>query len=266
MTKGAVVTDTRLSDISEHQENFDAPAYLGGGYTCLIVRAHNGHRPDHKWPARRDYCRSYEFTALGWYQYLVESRDAAQQAREFIDTVGPLRGNEFVVLDHEEGSGNQVSRAEAWFSVVDSHYGWPAALYAGESFGNDNLGGWGRWSGRPRWVAAYRSSEPTVPHDLWQNTSSASFPGLAGGVDGNIFHGTASEFIHRMRPGQPTITQEDIVAITAAVAANGNFHVFVEDKDGDIWYTWQAKDKTSWSGGEPGKSVAGLGFFAKAPK
>jgi hypothetical protein len=61
------------------------------------------------------------------------------------------------------------------------------------------------------------------------------------------------------------LTEEDIVAITACIAANGNFHVFVEAKDGTVWYTWQAKDSTGWSGGAPGKGIAGLSFFAPAP-
>ena len=258
--------DTRLADISEHQENIDAPAYLGGGHTCLIVRAHNGYRPDSKWPARRDYLRGYDFDALGWYQYLVEDRDSAQQANDFCDTVGPLRGNEFMILDHEEGSDSQVHRANAWFDVVDDWQGFPATLYAGESFGRDQLGGWGGWQGRPRWIAAYRSSEPTEPHDLWQQTASASFPGLSGGVDGNLFHGTAEEFAQTMRPGQPAaLRPEEYMAIAAAVAANGNFHVFVEVEDGSVWYTWQGKDKTSWSGGEAGKKIAGLSKFAPAP-
>src|SRR5438270_7765831 len=119
-----------LADISEFQENIDAPPYLAAGHTCLIVRAHNGWRPDHKWPARRDYLRKFPFDALGFYQYLVQGRSSLDQAREFIATVGGLRPNEFVILDHEEGAGNQVPRAEAWFSVVDAHYGMPSTLYA----------------------------------------------------------------------------------------------------------------------------------------
>lgn len=67
-------------------------------------------------------------------------------------------------------------------------------------------------------------------------------------------------------PTPPPLAEEDIVAITAAVASNGNFHVFVEAKDGSVWYTWQAKDKNAWSGGAAGKSIAGLSYFAPAPK
>lgn len=195
------MADTRLADISEFQENIDAAAYIGGGHRSLIVRAHNGRRSDNQWPARREYLRKFPFVTIGYYQYLVSGRDAVDQARDFVACVGSLRPNEFAICDLEEGSGNQTGRAEAWFRVVDAAYGFPATLYAGLSFGKTNLGGWQRWSGRPRWVAAYQSREPTDPHELWQHTDSARFPGLAGGVDGNIFHGTDAQFLATMRPG-----------------------------------------------------------------
>jgi GH25 family lysozyme M1 (1,4-beta-N-acetylmuramidase) len=195
------MADTRVADISEHQPNIDGAAFLAGGCSCLIVRAHNGNRKDNIWPARRDYLRGLKFNALGWYQYVVSSRDAAQQARDFCATVGSLRPNEFVVCDSEEGSGSQVARIQAWFDVVDEHYGQPSVLYASESWFRERLGGVGRWSGRPRWIAAYRSTEPTDPHELWQNTDKASFPGVAGGVDGSLFRGTAQDFLRVMRGG-----------------------------------------------------------------
>ena len=36
---------------------------------------------------------------------------------------------------------------------------------------------------------------------MWQHTDKAKFPGLAGGVDGSISHGTAQEFLRVMRGG-----------------------------------------------------------------
>ena len=234
--------DIRLADISEFQENIDAPAYLAGGNKCLIVRAHNGHRPDNKWPARRDYLRQHPFVAIGWYQYLVPSRDAAQQARDFIAAVGPLRPNEFPILDLEEGSGSQTSRADAWFRIVDPWCRFPATIYSGESFFRDHLGGAVRWRGRPRWVAAYRSTEPVDTHELWQHTDKARFPGLAGGVDGNVFHGSDAKFLATMRPGSagppaPTVPA-GAQSIAGVVKPGGGREVFVELDSGQVWHTW----------------------------
>jgi hypothetical protein len=63
--------------------------------------------------------------------------------------------------------------------------------------------------------------------------------------------------------GAAPAEQEEVSLITSAVAANGNFHVFELD-GGWIWYCWQGKGKTNWSGGEPGKGIAGMGRFAEA--
>ena len=68
-------------DISEFQGNFEADPYIAAGHGAVIVRVHNGFRQDHMMPVRRDYCRGKPFKAVGWYQYLTKSRDAAAQAR-----------------------------------------------------------------------------------------------------------------------------------------------------------------------------------------
>lgn len=60
--------------------------------------------------------------------------------------------------------------------------------------------------------------------------------------------------------------EEDIVAIATGLNNAGALHVFVEAKDGSVWYTWQKKGETSWEGGQPGKAVANLKPFAPAPK
>jgi len=245
--------DTRMADISEFQSSFDARAYMGGGYSCLIVRAHNGWRKDNLWPARRDYVRQYPFTAVGFYQYLVQSRDAGQQAREFIACVGTLKANEFLVLDLEEGGGNQVPRAEAWFAVVDKAQGFPATLYSGQYFGRACLGGWARWATRPRWMAAYQGSEPGDPHELWQYSSSASFPGLSGKIDASVFHGTDQQFKAKFRGGRvapPQPSGSNIASLGAtqvAQNADGRLEEFVVKADGSIAHRYQSKPGGPWS-------------------
>jgi hypothetical protein len=72
-------------------------------------------------------------------------------------------------------------------------------------------------------------------------------------------------------PSQPKPpTAEEIVAIAAA-ELQGIPHVFVEAKDGSIWYTFQpqASDpgvQRAWNGGVANKQIAGLVPFAPAPK
>ena len=66
-------------------------------------------------------------------------------------------------------------------------------------------------------------------------------------------------------PGGAALVEEDVVGVSSAVAANGNLHVFAQDKEGDIWYSWQGAESSAWSGGQPGKQIAGLSPFAPAP-
>jgi lysozyme len=246
-----------MADVSEFQENIDARTYISSGHSCLLVRAHNGWRADHKWPARRAYLRRYPFTCLGFYQYLVSSRDAAQQAREFIDCVGALRENEFVVLDLEEGAGNQIARAEAWFAVVDGWWGHRATLYSGLSFCRDHLGGWERWK-RPRWLAAYQSAEPRDQHELWQYTDSARFNGLDGAVDGNIYRGTQERFCAvftqhdtPVAPSPPNVSEarRSAQSSVCVLKRSGERELFVETRAGVVWHRWTKNGRwtSSWS-------------------
>ena len=236
--------DTHLGDVSEFQEELDAAVYIAGGHSCLIVRAHNGHRPDHQWPGRRDYLRRYPFTALGYYQYVVASRPAGDQAREFVACVGSLRPNEFAVCDLEEGSGDQSARADAWFRVVDAWAGFPASLYSGESFFQTQLGGARRWRGRPRWMAAYRSTEPTAPHELWQNTNQARFLGIPGVIDGNVFHGTDHQFAHTFcaQPVLPVALPTGTQSVDVQMMTDGRQEIFIELKSGEVMHRWNARE------------------------
>jgi GH25 family lysozyme M1 (1,4-beta-N-acetylmuramidase) len=193
--------EIHMADVSEFQSNVDAPTYLKAGYQCIICRAHNGTRPDHMMPVRRDYLRRHSFVAIGWYQYVVAGRDAATQAHEFLQTLGGLRPNEYVIGDWEEGAGDQTHRAQAWFAVADRWCGFPATLYSGDSFLRNQLGGSGRWRGRPIWVAAYGQHEPSQAHTLWQYADNFHFPGVTGPSDVSIHHDTAVEYLSAVRAG-----------------------------------------------------------------
>jgi GH25 family lysozyme M1 (1,4-beta-N-acetylmuramidase) len=204
------MADIYMADISEFQANIDAPTYLAGGCETVICRTHNGYRPDHKCPGRIDYLRGHNFVGIGWYQYLVSGQDPAAQARAFMASVpGGLRGNEWAVLDLEEGSGDQTGRAQAWFDAVDPWAGFPAMLYSGDSFLRTQLGGSARWAGRPVWVAAYGQSEPAQAHSLWQFTDAYRFPGISSPCDGSIHHGTAAEFILSVRGGVSPVPEPE---------------------------------------------------------
>lgn len=259
-----------LADISEFQKNIDAPTYLGAGHTCLIVRAHNGWRMDHMWPLRRDYVRGFKFDAIGYYQYLVAGRPAGDQARDFIRAVGPLRPNEFVILDLEEGSGNQTDRAQVWFSIVDAQYKRQSTLYSYLFFGRDQLNGWESWH-RPRWIADIHANAPSDPHELWQNTDKAVYPGISSACDSSIFQGSKQDFLKTfcqadMTPApaptpqptpQPTPPIKEDTVISVATKPDGSLELFYEADNGEVFHTWQSAPNSAWHGAEAGKRHAG---------
>jgi hypothetical protein len=63
-------------------------------------------------------------------------------------------------------------------------------------------------------------------------------------------------------PAQPTQEADDMIA--SAVADNGTLHVFEANAE-TVFYTYQPKNKSAWSGGEAGKQVAKLSPFTSAP-
>lgn len=255
-----------FADISEHQEAFDPVAYRRAGNEVIIVRVHNGYRPDKFMPGRVAAVRAVPFLAIGYYLYLAASRDAAGQAREACDTVGRVRDNEFLICDHEEGTGSQVARCEAALGVMDRHQGFPATLYASTSFFDEHLGGRARWR-RPRWMASYLysysadMSQYPAGATFWQYSDRGHFAGLPGPVDASIFPGAAREFLPAVRSGAPLAptplpkgaTMADLVAV---LKANKAIELFVMDKDGTVWHTWQTGEGSGWAGAQAGKRNA----------
>jgi Glycosyl hydrolases family 25 len=252
------MTDIRFADCSEWQSNIDFDTYLGSGHTVIILRAHSGYHPDRYISSRMAAVRARPFVAVGYYQYMVQGRDAAQQAREFIATLGSLRPNEFAICDSEEGAGDQTGRVQAWFNVVDPWAGCPSHIYASQSWYYDHLGGVDHWHPHPIWMAAYSSREPTAPHAYWQYTDASHLPGISGdGGDGNIYHGTDTQFLAMARSGHGGLppTPEDTVAISATQNHDGRLEVFVELQSGEVKHTWQTVAGGGWAGAEAGKAV-----------
>ena len=230
-----------MADLSEFQVGANLSIYRAS-HDALILRAHNGHRPDYCWAEWQAAARALNFVALGFYQYVVASRTTISQAQDMIATVGKLRDNEFVVCDSEEGSGSQIIRVQEWFRIIDEHYGRPASLYASESWYGDQLGGAARWRDRPRWVAAYRTAEPSLPHEWWQYSSSSRFPGISGSVDASVFHGTSREFAAVVcgHPAAPPAAPPETVSMAVAAMPDGRQEVFAELASGEVQHRWNS--------------------------
>ncbi|MDA8440544.1 MAG: GH25 family lysozyme [Propionibacterium sp.] len=174
------MTDTIIADVSEFQQVIDWPTY-GAHVPGVIIRAHNGNRPDAYWQRNLAGARA-NVTWRGFYQYLPANVDPAAAARAFTATIGQLEPGEVVILDLEEGSGDQRARRQLWLDTMQAPIEW---TYSGLYFARSHLPGVSI-----EWIAAYQSSEPTDAHTLWQFTNAHTFPGIARPCDASVFHGT----------------------------------------------------------------------------
>jgi len=201
-----------LPDVSEFQPGADLVGIkkLNGG--AAILRACYGtSHPDATFAPHRATAARLGYGFTGLYQYLTAAQDPAAQAHKFVQMIGHLAPHEVPILDLEEGAGNQAGRAAAWFSVVDEALGLATLplskrswLYSGEAFAEERGLGPIFASARHTWVAAYRNTEPTLGHTLWQSTNGVvgshitSWPG-AGRCDTNVYHGTLPQLAELIR-------------------------------------------------------------------
>jgi GH25 family lysozyme M1 (1,4-beta-N-acetylmuramidase) len=199
-----------IADISEFQPTVDF-AQVG---PAVIVRAHNGRRPDRVFTAHRDGARAH-CQVRGFYGYVVKDRDAATQGREMAALVGRLQPGEFIACDLEEGDGDQTPRAEAWSAVVDEKCGGKAWVYSGASFRTDHLAG----EARTFWEAAYQNLEPHDRHVLWQHSDHENHPGI-GPCDCSIFDGSVEDLLTLINGGTVALTPADLAAIKGIVDAS----------------------------------------------
>ena len=125
----------------------------------------------------------------GAYHFFRSSKDPSAQARSFIETVGPLSGNDLPpVLDietiHKGCTGKQLSdKALVWLKAVESHYGVKPVVYTGDWFLKTYLSK-EITDNYPIWIARYNTTPPEF-NDwiLWQFTDEAVVRGIRGKVD-----------------------------------------------------------------------------------
>lgn len=206
------MTDLLIPDVSEFQGVIDWPHL---GTDVAIVRLcygdlHVDTYADSNIVGARSRC-----AARGWYAYLIGGRDPAPQADVFCRVLlahGGLQTAEFVVVDDEEGSGDQSGRANAFLARCDTvlrtdRPGQQDWWYSGLNFAlTHNLPA----ARGHRWVAAYQAGEPaSVAHDLWQFTDAANVTGIRGPVDCSVFHGPVGDFLALIGGGTAMLDPND---------------------------------------------------------
>jgi len=178
----------KMPDVSEFQSGPTAPDWGGvesqNGGAAIIRVGYGITHLDNMFVANYTALKARRYDFIGLYHYIRADQDARAQAVTFCNWVGPLSAlfpGSIPMMDLEEGSGDQSGRANAWLSFVDHFYGLDKLplerrswLYSGESFANSQGLAPIFNSARRTWVAAYRNTEPSLPHTLWQSTNGST--------------------------------------------------------------------------------------------
>lgn len=202
-------TQGRLTgiDVSSHQDGLDV-----AGVPCdvVIVKATEGSGyTDPGWRARADAALSAG-RLLGLYHFTWNSANSVEEeARTFLDAVGPYVGRAVLILDWEDPDGlADTAWALDWLTRVREATGVTPALYT-YSYAVD-AHDWAAVAaaGHPLWVAGYPAGAPTVlatpdcPYGTapwgapiaWQYTSEGAVPGYGRGVDLDVVYVSREEW------------------------------------------------------------------------
>lgn len=189
-----------LADVSEFQPNINYGTYLKWSKAVIIRCAYGNVHDDRAWNsgARRAAFHKGGAKFVGIYQYLVAGESGAAQADTMHRLVGAIQPGEVLVADFEEGQKGMLS---GWYQRMLA-LGYPGPqlwTYSGLAFGQ------AQGVLPVEWLAAYRNTEPSSPHKLWQFTDSYNVPGI-GTCDCSVFHGTIEQLAALAYQAAPPVT------------------------------------------------------------
>ncbi len=189
-------------DVSNHQGEIDWPALARSGVGFAYIKATEGASFRDKSFARNWSEAARAGVPRGAYHFFTLCKPAAEQARNFIDTVPVDPSALPPVVDAEhlgpctESATNagQVAELEEFLDAVEHHYGRRPLVYTTEEFDAAMLQGALR--GERFWARSLVFS-PGFRRDqwiIWQYQNRGRRPGVKGDLDLNVFRGTRRDF------------------------------------------------------------------------
>jgi lysozyme len=185
------VYPVRGIDVSHHQKEIDWPKVARDDVAFAFIKATEGgdHR-DTRFAGNWQEARAAGLK-VGAYHFFTFCRSGADQARNFLNMLGPGKGDLPAALDLEFG-GNcgavpapAAMRAELddFLAPVERHTGKPVVLYVTpESWDayKDHL------PQRPLWVRSLFWRPRQADWSVWQYHNAGSVDGISGRVDLNV--------------------------------------------------------------------------------
>jgi len=205
--------DTFIADISNYQ-NPNLAAYQAAGYEVLINEVSWGLATTV--PAGRIAAiRAQNFALVGWYMGLVANQPIAAQVAVFAAAIRTLELNEWIIIDWESTSGIGLpspAQRDECRALLAQEFDRPVMVYGGASDLRSAP------PGGEVWAASYETSEPDIPHLMWQFSdgtyvsppySPINFPGI-GFCDASVFHGTVAQLQMALGLGAPVSARPDL--------------------------------------------------------
>jgi lysozyme len=189
-------------DVSKHQGNIDWKRVSrmkdnGINISFTFIKATEGiTRQDNKFET--NWKQSAQNGLLrGAYHFYYPSRDAVQQADNFIQVVKLSKGDLPPVVDIEYSNGKSAKQICADLKVyidrIEKHYEVKPIIYTNTNFYNTYL--IGNFDDYPLWIAGYFDhdrfyNEFNTPWILWQHSEQGKVDGIRGKVDFNVYKGS----------------------------------------------------------------------------
>ena len=220
-------------DVASYQGNPDWSKVAASGIAFAFTKATEG--TDYLNPTFARNWREIKSAGIkrGAYHFARPDANTAEaEALYFVQTVmvGGIEPGDMLALDLEAGTGPLGDWAVRFMRTVRQMTGVTPLLYSGAYFIRDHsIGAAPDIERYQLWLAAYQEALPPAPAPwdavtFWQHTDKMTVPGIAGGVDGDRFIGTAAELAaFGLPPGvgtgpSSTSDEDTILGLRRAVA------------------------------------------------
>jgi GH25 family lysozyme M1 (1,4-beta-N-acetylmuramidase) len=190
-------------DVSEFQNTIDWSKVQNAGVKFAFIRATDGTTIQDA-----DFVQNWQAAEkagvlVGPYHYFTTTSAVPTQIDNFVSTIKKVdAGNLPPVIDVEDPKQfanftvpERVAMVQQMLTGVENATGVKPMLYMSSSFSAEVLNSAPQFDSYRLWVADYTTAaQPIVPKpwtnwDFWQHSDNGQVPGIAGGVDMDLFNG-----------------------------------------------------------------------------